>query len=109
MADEYWQLKATETPTQVKAELRYFIEQLNKRRPYNIFKLLVLAFVIPNRKFFERLRWIPFDGADLGDVCSSATDRAKKAAGIDLLVDRMEGYTAPGDFCDSPLLEQVEP
>jgi len=106
-SDEYWQPKPAETVSQVRAEIKYFLEQLNTRRPYNIFKLLVLAYVIPHRAFFEKIHWIPFDNANMGEVCSTTVDEAKKAAGIDLLVDRMEGYTAPGDFRDSPLLEQV--
>lgn len=106
-ADEYWAPKEPETPSQLKAELRYFLDKLNKRRPYNVPKLLILALVIPCRKFFERLHWVPFDNASLGEVCSVTTDEAKKAAGIDLLPEAMEGMTAPGDFRHSKLLEQV--
>jgi hypothetical protein len=106
-ADECWQLKIPMTLEQERAELAYWISKLNKRRPYNVPKLLVLAIVIPHRKFFERLGWVPFDNERLGEVCSASCDEGKKAAGLDLLPGRMEGYTAPGDFRESPLLEVV--
>jgi hypothetical protein len=101
MSDCYGQPKIKRTPAQINAMLCYYIEELNKRRPYNIAKLLVLAFVIPHKKFFQRIGWVPFENAELGDVCSPTTDEACKRAAWDVLPARDEEYTAPGDFLDS--------
>ena len=106
-AAEWWQLRVPMSPEEVNAELDYWLDNLDKRRPYNVFKLLILALVIPHRKFFERLGWVPFDNDKLGEVCSVSCDEAKKAAGIDLFPERMEAYTAPVDFRESFLLERV--
>jgi hypothetical protein len=77
--------------------LKYWLGELNLRRPYNIAKLLVKAIVIPARRFFDRLGWIPFDDPVLGDDCSSTVAEAFKAAGR-TIPDMPTGRVAPGDF-----------
>jgi len=106
-ADEYWQPITPLTDEQIKTILRYFIESINKRRPYNVAKFLVLALVYPTRWLWQKIGWVPFSADYHGDVCSVVWDEAYRAAGIDLFPHRSEEYTAPGDFRKSKLLEQV--
>ena len=106
-ADEYWQPVKELTPNQVTAMWRYFINSINKRRPYNVAKFLVLALVYPTRRFWQKIGWVPFSADFHGDVCSVVWDEAYRAAGIDLFPHRSEEYTAPGDFRKSKLLEQI--
>ena len=107
-ADEYWQLKLPMTEEQIRQELYYWIDKLNRRRPYNVPKLLSLVIVYPLRRFFNRIGWIPFDNPIWGEECSSSVDEAKKFWGCDLLPKQHEGYTAPGDIRKSKLLERRE-
>ena len=105
IADEFWKPKTPMTEEQAQAELTYWLEKVNMRRPYNIPKLLILAIVYPLRRFFKK--WVPFDEPFWGEECSSSVDEAKRAAGIDLFPKQQEGFTAPGDFRKSKLLELV--
>jgi len=106
-ADEYWQPVKELNLEQIMSMQRYFISNINKRRPYNIAKFLVLALVYPTRRFWQKIGWIPFSADYHGDVCSVVWDEAYRAAGIDLFPHRSEEYTAPGDFRKSKLLKQV--
>jgi len=107
-ADEYWQPIRELTPGEKLAILRYFIDSVNKRRPYNFGKFLVLAIVYPTRRFWEKIGWVPFSAAFFGDVCSIVWDEAYKGANWDLLPRQSEEYTVPGDIRKSKLLEKVE-
>ncbi len=106
-ADEYWDLREDMTPEQVTADLTYWIDQLNSRRPYNIPKLIVKALVIPLRRWFDRKGWVPFDNPIYGDDCSTTVAESFDAAGINILPEIPSGRVAPGDFRKSPLLEKV--
>lgn len=79
-----------------------------QKQPYNFFKLIVLAFVYPTRKFWNWIKWVPFDKECFGSVCSEFVDESFKEIGIDLLPSKHEGYTSPGDFLKSELLMPVE-
>jgi len=70
--------------------------ELNK--PYNIFKLLILALVWPTRWLWKKLHWVPFNHEVLGEVCSGFVDEVFKRSGIDLFPLDYEGYTVPGQF-----------
>lgn len=107
-ADAYLSLKQPMTEQQQAAELAYWLENLNTRKPYNFPKFIAMIIIYPCRKFFQRIKWIPFDNPIWGEECSAGVDEGKKAAGIDLLPGRREGYTCPGDLFDSGLLKVGE-
>lgn len=67
-------------------------------RPYNVFKLVVLAFVWPTRWFWKMIRWVPFHNEVFGTVCSTFVDRVMFEARWDLFPDEWESYTVPGQF-----------
>ncbi len=109
IADKYLRLKEPMTLEQVDREVDYWLGKLNWRRPYNVPKLVIKAFVYPLRRWFNKIGWVPFDQPVFGDDCSTSVDEAKKAARIDLLPGELEGYTAPGDFLKSGKLEEYDP
>lgn len=76
-----------------------------QKRPYNFFKIFILAIVYPTRKFWQRLGWVPFQNEVFGSVCSVYVDYALKYIGLDVLPGMNEEYTAPGDFLMSQQLE----
>lgn len=104
--DEIWRLKRPPDETQYDKIVSYWVAELNNRRPYNVAKLLVKAIVIPLRKFFDRIGWVPFDAPILGDDCSTTVAEAFAAAGIKI-VPWPTGRVAPGDFRLSELLEKA--
>lgn len=67
-------------------------------RPYNVFKLVVLAVVWPTRWFWKRIRWVPFHHEVFGTVCSTFVDRVMFEARWDLFPEEWESYTVPGQF-----------
>lgn len=71
-------------------------------RPYNVFKLVVLAIVWPTRWFWKRIRWVPFDHDVFGEVCSGFVDEVMFKAHWDLFPEEWEGYTVPGQFFEIP-------
>lgn len=76
-------------------------------KPYNFLKLFILAIVYPTRKFWNWLGWVPFQAECFGSVCSVYVDQIFKDMGIDLLPNKNEEYTAPGDFIKNKLLEEL--
>ena len=84
----------------------WLVSQVRERMPYNFLKLLVLMIVYPTRWLWKWLKYVPFQADFWGEVCSEFVDKAfKEGAGIDLLPNRLEDYTVPGDFLASPLLD----
>jgi len=71
---------------------------LKADRPYNIFKLLVLAVVWPTRWFWKKINWVPFDHEVFGEVCSVFIDEVFYKSRWDLFPEDREGYTVPGQF-----------
>lgn len=78
------------------------------KKPYNFFKLLAMMIIYPTRYFWNLIGWVPFDKECFGAVCSEFVDETFKKASIDLFPGEHEGYTAPGDFPNSPLLEKAK-
>lgn len=97
---EVWRLQKPLIDEEYHEILQYWLRELNLRRPYNVAKLLVKAIVIPARRFFDRLGWIPFDNPVLGDDCSTTVAEAFRAAGR-TIPDMPSGRVAPGDFRES--------
>jgi hypothetical protein len=104
-SDYYGQPKTPLTESQVKGMLTYWLNELDRRRRYNWFKLLAMASLVAFRSWFEKVGWMPYANSRLGDVCSPTVDEACKAGGWDVLPGRNEEFTAPGDFLDSPEVE----
>jgi hypothetical protein len=71
-------------------------------RPYNVFKLIVLAIVWPTRWFWKMIRWVPFNHDVFGEVCSGFVDEVMFKSQWDLFPDEWEGYTVPGQFVHIP-------
>ena len=63
---------------------------------YNFLKLVALAIVLPFRKLFRALNWVPLDGKPMGDVCSVLPAETYEVVGIDLFPNDLAGYTTPG-------------
>jgi hypothetical protein len=71
-------------------------------RPYNVFKMLVLAFVWPTRWFWKKIKWVPFNHEVFGEVCSGFVDEVMYKSRWDLFPEEWEGYTVPGQFLRIP-------
>ena len=82
-------------------------QSIVEAHPYNFFKLIILAFVYPTRKFWNWINWVPFQAECFGFVCSAYIDWVCKEIDRDLLICENEEYTVPGDIIDSPLLEVI--
>jgi len=104
-SDEVWAMDLT--PEQETAIYEYCERAYQDQIRYNIPKVVALAVVYPTRWIWRKLGWVPFDAYVHGAVCSELVDEAYKAAGIDLLPNDHEGYTAPVDFTRSPLLQRL--
>ena len=60
------------------------------------------------KPFWNKIGWCPMAvDAIWGDFCSAAVDTACRFVGIDLLPNRMEEFTSPGDILESELLEEI--
>ncbi len=68
---------------EIQAALEVAITQVNLRRHYNIFLLLVDAILYPTRWFWDRIGWVPFGSWYLGGVCSSFAGLVVRATGRD--------------------------
>ncbi len=77
-------------------------------RPYNVFKLIVLAFVWPTRWIWRKLGWVPFNSEVFGEVCSGFVDEVFRASHWDLFPEEYEGYTVPGQFTKIEGWKRVE-
>ncbi len=86
---------------------KYIVELRAEEPSYNVPKLVVLGMIYAVRYLCDKIGWVPFSDVLYGEVCSTLVDKAFKAAGIDLLPDRLEDYTSPADFLFSPALEEV--
>jgi len=75
-------------------------------KPDNMPLLLSMWFVYPLRWLWKILKWSPFQNRVFGYICSSFVDACLKAGGVDLLPNRTEYYTTPGDLAKSELLER---
>lgn len=83
----------------------WLTSQVRERTPYNSMKFLVLAIVYPTRWLWKWLKWVPFQADFYGEVCSEFVDHAfKEGAGIDLLPGKLEDYSIPASFLESPYL-----
>ena len=72
--------------------------------PYNFPLLFSMFFVYPLRWLWKILKWSPFKSAVFGYICSEFVDYCLLAGGVDLLPNRSEAYTVPGDIAESKLL-----
>ena len=110
-ADEFWEPDEDMTEEEMKrmwAFLWWTAEfKHGGRWPYNFLKFMVLAFVYPTRGFWNRINWIPFSSALLGEVCSTYVDYAWRAAGRDILKGWSEEFTVPGDLAELPGFHKV--
>lgn len=82
-------------------------EDINYRKPYNILKLISLAYIYPRREDWNN-KWLPFDREFFGEVCSTFVDNLAWEVGVDLLKEYRQGVVAPCDFLKSPLLMERE-
>lgn len=95
-----WRLELTdERMRKVGEVLNQYVES---DRPYNVLKLVVLAFVWPTRWFWKKIRWVPFNHEVFGEVCSGFVDEVMFKARWDLFPEEWEGYTVPGQFLYMP-------
>lgn len=94
------------------ADIEHLEYALNRRvvekRPYNFFKIFVLAIIYPTRWLWNAIGWVPFQNEAFGYVCSVFVDSALKQFGIDLIPDNNEEYSSPGDILNSDLLKPVK-
>lgn len=66
---------------------------------YNLPKLIALAVIIPFKKFFNWLGWIPFsDDERYGTVCSVYDDQMVKSCGVDTFPGQSEEITPPANY-----------
>ena len=72
--------------------------------PYNFPLLIAIPIIYPLRWLWKILKWSPFKSAVFGYICSEFVDTALLAGGVDLLPNRSEAYTVPGDLAKSKLL-----
>lgn len=89
------------TEKEIDQMVSYADTTIKENWPYNYLKLFTLAIVYPTRKFWNKLGWVPFQRDWFGTVCSVYVDQIYKSAGIDLLPEKNEEYTSPGDFLNS--------
>lgn len=75
--------------------------RINYRKPYNIFKLLILAYIYPKKIYWNNRNWLPFDKEFFGEVCSVFVDNVYLDLGIDILPGLRKGITAPVDLLKS--------
>jgi len=78
--------------------------QISLKVPYNFPLLISMFFVYPLRWLWKILKWSPFKSAVFGYIYSEFVDYCLMAGGVDLLPDRSEAYTVPGDIAKSKLL-----
>ena len=96
------------TEEEVNGMVRYAENKIAQKMPYNILKLLVLAIVLPLRKFFKIIKWVPFEKDNwFGAVCSVFDDQMVKSIGIDQFLNEYEEYTPPGWYTNSPMYKDI--
>lgn len=95
-----WRLELTED--RMKRIEKILNEYVEESRPYNVFKLVVLALVWPTRWFWKKIKWVPFNHDVFGEVCSGFVDEVMYKARWDLFPEEWEGYTVPGQFVYMP-------
>jgi hypothetical protein len=78
--------------------IAYMKKAIENKRPYNLLRLIAMAFVYPTRWFWNWIRWVPFSKDIYGEFCSSFVDEAWEAAGRDIIPNSKEELTAPVDF-----------
>ena len=87
------------------AKIKEWVEILSKRSvKYNLSLLIAMPIIYPLRWLWKILKWSPFKPAVFGYICSTFVDFCLKMGGVDLLPDRSEYYTTPGDLAKSELL-----
>ncbi len=87
------------TPEEVAGLVGYAQVQLWIGRRYNVAELVADALIVPTRKFWEWLGWVPFGGNSHGAVCSAFVAKAFVYGALIPVFTEIEcADRDPGDF-----------
>ncbi len=87
------------TPAQIDGLVRYGQVQRWTGRRYNVAELVADALIVPTRRFWEWLGWVPFGSNSHGAVCSAFVAKAFVLGALISVFEEIQcADRDPGDF-----------